>query len=242
MNKVTEEERQLLAVYRSRGPDGARAVAAYEALSEAILSNVLPPEWHLGEERLATLFKVSRTPVREALMRIEAEHLARRRRGRGLVVAPVTPEEVLDVYVLREALDGTSARLAAQHASPLDLLELKGVNELMADAARAKEYDRMAQLNIDFHSTLARASHSPLLQRFVDQLHAGVRRFPSTTFSHPGRAAAALNEHHELISALEAHDKDAAERLAKHHMAKALVTRMQMFSEDVSVGSSTPSD
>jgi DNA-binding GntR family transcriptional regulator len=217
--------KRLFARYAGRG---STADAIHDAVAEGIVSRVLPPGWRLGEERLASLFSVSRTPVREALMRLESESLAARNRRSGLVVADVTAEQILEIYVIREALDGIAARQAAHFHSPVDIAALERLNDSLATAAANGEWARMASLNVEFHTALARASRNEMLQRFVDQVHQAVRRFRRTTFSEPGRAVEAVQEHIAIIQAVKAQDEAAAEDAARRHMQHALNVRMAM--------------
>jgi DNA-binding GntR family transcriptional regulator len=207
---------------------GSTADAIHDAVEEGILSRLLPPGWRLGEERLAGLFAVSRTPVREALMRLESENLAARNRRSGLVVADITAEQILEIYVIREALDGVAARQAAHYSSPIDIAALERLNGQIGEAAASGAFGEMARLNVDFHTALARASRNEILQRFVDQVHQAVRRFQRTTFSEPGRALEAVREHAEIIEAIRAKDEAAAEEAARRHMGNALTIRMAM--------------
>lgn len=208
--------------------NGSTADAIHDAVAEGILSRVLPPGWRLGEERLASLFSVSRTPVREALMRLESESLAARNRRSGLVVADVSAEQILEIYVIREALDGIAARQAAHFSSPVDIAALERLNDALAAASAEGAYERMAGLNVEFHTALARASRNEMLQRFVDQVHQAVRRFRRTTFSEPGRADEAVREHLAIIEAVKKQDERAAEEAARRHMQHALSVRMAM--------------
>lgn len=211
--------------------EGSTADAIHDAIAEGILSRSLPPGWRLGEERLASLFAVSRTPVREALLRLESERLVARHRRSGLVVAAVDPEQILEIYIIREVLDGIAARQAAHFRSPADIALLERLNREIAVGAETAEYDRMAWLNIEFHKALAHASRNALLEQFVDQVHQAVRRFRRTTFSVPGRAAAAVREHVDIIEAVRSGDEPAAEAAARQHMQLALETRMRMEAE-----------
>ncbi|HYM51059.1 MAG TPA: GntR family transcriptional regulator [Candidatus Limnocylindrales bacterium] len=221
-------EASLRAAYERHAGNGSNADAVYQALVDEIVSGALAQGWHLVEEHLAALFDVSRTPVREALMRLENEHLAERDRRRGLVVGYVTGQQIIDVYVIREALDGIAASLAARYGSPIDIAELEHINELMARAAKAKEFTRMAQLNIEFHAVLARASRNQMLQRFVHDIHRWVQRVPATTLAEPGRGTEAIAEHQRLIDALKANDATLAEQAARTHIRDALAIRMRI--------------
>ena len=86
----------------------------------------------------------------------------------------------------------------------------------------------MVELNIEFHEAVARASRNALLLQFMRTIHDWVRRFSETTFSHRGRAAEAVKEHDALLDALKRHDSDAAERIARAHMARAMEVRIAM--------------
>lgn len=225
---VDNKDERLKAAYRRHADHGSNADAVYNALVEEIVSGLLPQGTHLVEERLAALFTVSRTPVREALMRLENEHVAERDRHRGLVVSYVTGQQIIDVYVIREALDGIAASLAARYASPIDIAELEHLNELMIASGQAKDYSRMARLNIDFHTVLARASRNQMLQRFVHDIHRWVQRIPATTLSEPKRAEQASTEHRRLVAALKSNDSVAAEEVARSHIRAAMSIRMRM--------------
>lgn len=218
----------LKDLFDAESGHGSTADAIHAAITEGILSSVVPPGWRLGEERLAALFLVSRTPVREALMRLESENLATRNRRSGLVVAEISADEILEIYIVREALDGIAARLAAKFHSPADIALLERINHQMTRAAKAGNFTLMARLNVDFHTALVRASRNRMLERFVAQVHQAVRRFSRTTFSEPGRADEAVAEHSRLIAALSARDEVAAEEAARVHMTHALDVRMSM--------------
>ncbi|HEX2141184.1 MAG TPA: GntR family transcriptional regulator [Candidatus Limnocylindria bacterium] len=215
-------------LYERFAGNGSTADAIHDAVAEGILSRMLPPGSRLGEERLAALFSVSRTPVREALMRLESENLAARNRRSGLVVADVSAEQILEIYVIREALDGVAARQAAHFHSGADIAALERINDQIERAAAEGAFPRMASLNVEFHTALARASRNQILQRFVDQVHQAVRRFTRTTFSEPGRAQEAVSEHRQIIDAVKAQDEELAERVARAHMHNALNVRMAM--------------
>src|SRR5580658_9621148 len=127
------------------------AEAVHMTLREAILHGVLRAGQPLGEIQLAEIFGRSRTPVREAVLKLESEGLAARVPRRGLMVAQITREEVLEVYAVREMLDGLSARLAAMGILPTELDRLVWLNERIRVAAAAGESKAMIQLNIEFH-------------------------------------------------------------------------------------------
>lgn len=205
------------------------ADAIYATLREGILRGILPPGEHLGEIQLASLFSRSRTPVREAILRLESERLAERSARRGFVVGRISREEVLEAYAVRGALDGLAARLAAQGAFTNELDHLAWLNGRMRKAAEEQNPQEMRELNIEFHEQVARAGRNTMLLQFIRQIHDWVRRFRDSTFSYPGRAIEAVEEHDALLDALGRRDPDAAERIARSHMARAMQVRISML-------------
>jgi DNA-binding GntR family transcriptional regulator len=205
------------------------AEAVYMTLREAILHGVLTAGQPLGEIPLAEVFGRSRTPIREAILRLESEKLAERFSRRGLVVAQITREEVLEVYAVREMLDGFSARLAALGIMPAELDRLSWLNERLRDAATAGDAKAMIELNIEFHEAICQASRNSLLLEFVKRIHEWVRRFSDTTMSEPGRGLEAVAEHEALLQAIRARDPESAERIARDHMGRARQLRVHML-------------
>jgi DNA-binding GntR family transcriptional regulator len=145
-----------------------------------------------------------------------------------MVVARISVEQIIEVYAVREALDGAAARLAATHAQILDLHELELINSRLRELAAAKRHEDMAPLNLSFHDTLARASRNQMLYHFIQEVLSVFRRFKTTTFTHPGRGLQAVEEHDLLLAALRTRDPDAAERIARQHMHNSLDVRIQL--------------
>jgi DNA-binding GntR family transcriptional regulator len=211
----------------------AAADGVYEALRDAIVTRRLEPGDRLAEEQLAKQFGVSRTPVREALLRLEAEQFAARVARRGLVVRPIPEREVLEVYAVRAALDGLAASLAAEQATPPDVARIRWISRQIGEAGERSDYARMATLNIELHEAICDVARNGMLLLFMRQIHDWVRRFGSadTTFTHPGRASTAVDEHERVIDAIEAGNGDLAGQLAREHMNRAREVRIAMLRE-----------
>lgn len=220
--------------------DGARSRAEVimTTLSGAIIDRELPPEWRLREERLATLFGVSRTPIREALAGLANSGLARRDDRGSLRVGSITPEQILDVYAVRKSLEGLSAALAAESASPRAAAHLRQIQRACERAVELGDYEAFATANSEFHLALAQATGNELLTRFIGDVENWVKRFPTTTLSFPGRPDSALAEHEAILEAIEGRDPERAEQLARKHMSVAEEIRMQMLFGDSSPGAS----
>lgn len=227
----------LTQLWERQARNGAASDMVYQVLREALITGILPPGQRLGEEHLARMFEVSRTPVREALFRLEAEGFAERIPRRGLVASQITPQEIIDVYVVRESMDGLAAKLAALHASAADVSTLVCLNTEFAQAVETRDLDRLVILNLRFHEALAAASQNAFLLDMIKQIHHRVRRFPSTTFTRPGRGLLAVEEHRMIVEAIEKHDAVTARRVAADHMAAARQIRIDMLKAQSTVQS-----
>jgi DNA-binding GntR family transcriptional regulator len=198
-------------------------------LADAVVSRDLAPGVRLSEENLASLFGVSRTPVREALVGLMNANLATRD-SRGLLrVGSVTSDQILEVYAVRVVLEGFAASAAAQVASTAAVIRLRQLNLACRRAAERGDFPAMALENLRLHAAIAEASGNSLLQRFLDEIDNWTRRIPTTTLAFPGRAEVALAQHDELIDAIQAHDVQRAESLAKQHMQDAERIRIAML-------------
>jgi DNA-binding GntR family transcriptional regulator len=200
-----------------------------DAMREAILDGVLAPSTWLREDELAGAFEVSRTPVREALRRLADEGLAVKTAHHGTVVAPLSLEDVLALYVVRENLEGLAARLAATRC-PAGLVEsLDEIGGQMRTSAERGQVDALARQNLSFHRALREAAANTYLDRFLGQVEHAVRRVPVSTLAAPGRAAEAIAEHDAIVRAIEDRDPDRAERAATEHMRKAREIRLSVL-------------
>ena len=238
----TPEEEALVERWKqvSETLDGARSLAdvIMTTLSGAIVNRELPPEWRLREERLATLFGVSRTPIREALAGLANSGLARRDDRGSLRVGSITPEQILDVYTVRKSLEGLSAALAAESASPRAIAQLRQLQRACERAVDEGDSQAFAAANSEFHLALAQSTGNQFLTRFIGDVENWVKRFPTTTLAFPGRRETALAEHEALLSAIENRDRVRAEQLARDHMSVAEEIRMQMLFGDSPPGAS----
>jgi len=228
-------EHKLRERWRTTRADRDRASSTAEAvrlsLADAIVKRELPPGARLGEDRLATLFGVSRTPIREALVGLVNSNLATRDSSGFLRVGSITSEQILEVYAVRQILEGFAAALASRVASPASIVRLKQINAACARDAETRDFQALAVDNLHFHAALARACGNRLLDQFVREIHNWVSRIPTTTLSYPGRAELAVGEHSAIIDAIEHHDDVLAERLAREHMRAAETIRIAMLVE-----------
>jgi DNA-binding GntR family transcriptional regulator len=207
-----------------------RRDSPYEKLKQAILSGELNSGEALVETALAEWCQVSRTPIREALMRLEQDGLVHRT-DRGLAVRERTPEEVLDIYETRIVLEATAAGLASERRSMIDLMTLRRAAERF-DSSTGVDDSTMMDVNRQFHHTLWKATHNESLIDLLSRLDLHLARYPATTLSQPGRWEEAGREHREIIDAIEARDRALSEKLATKHFARARDLRLASWDSD----------
>jgi DNA-binding GntR family transcriptional regulator len=227
------EEGSLSQYLPSVPTHGAATDDVTHALREAILDGAIPPSTWLREQGLAAALGVSRTPIREALRRLEDERLVERVANRGSMVVPMTLDEVLAVYHVRETLEGLAARTAALQHSADVVRRLERIHHEMVEASRHSPGETLAGMNLAFHRVIRESSASnPYLARFLLQVEHAVRRFGRTTYERQDRTEKSLAEHEEIIRAISAGDPDWAERAASAHMRRARDARIDMMTAD----------
>ncbi|MGJ4932033.1 GntR family transcriptional regulator [Bradyrhizobium sp. HKCCYLS2038] len=202
--------------------------AVFRALCQGLESGVYRSGDRLREDEVAQRLNVSRTPVREAFGRLMAKGWVQPAGGRGLIVRSLDPSEVLELYAMREILEGAAARLAAQHAAPAEIAALHDIHaRFMAAVGDAAE---LARLNRLMHGAIQRAARNRYLDSALADMHVAISLLGTTTFAAEGRPATAAAEHAELIEAIAARDPHGAEAIARKHIREALRTRLSMSS------------
>jgi DNA-binding GntR family transcriptional regulator len=207
----------------SRGED------AYQKLYVAIQSGNLKPGTRLREVELAEWLGSSRTPVREALNRLQTQGLIIQEPRRGMIITELDHTMVAELYVMREVLEGTAAGLAARHASDVEIAMLREITD--RDKKNDKSLIRRAANNRLFHETLHRCSHNRYLLRTLNTLRESMALL-GTTLSLSGRSQTALAEHEAVVSAIERHDAVAAEEALRAHIRAAYRSRLRMMAID----------
>jgi DNA-binding GntR family transcriptional regulator len=217
--KATPPARDGQAAQRQRG--------AYERIKQAIVTGDLEPGQQLVETALAEWCQVSRTPVREALTRLEQDGLVVRSE-RGMVVRENSPEDVLDLYETRIALEATAARMAAERRTFHDLLQMHHFAQSMIKEVPAEASDMMAA-NDRFHRSVWRATHNRSMIDLLERLSLHLGRYPATTLSFPGRWERGCQQHLGIVEAVEARDGDKAATLATEHFAESRDIRLKLW-------------
>ena len=198
---------------------------AYTLILEAIDMGVFKPGDRLVESDLAERFGVSRTPIREALQRLETQSLLTRD-GRSLIVASLDHSQLADLYVVRTELEGLAARLAARHATDEEIRVLRDM--VTEDAELKDDPTALARANRRFHKMIHLASHNRFLVQQLDLVHRSMALMATTTLAAEGRGEKALAEHDAIVAAIEVRDEDAAYQALKEHISVAFVTRLKL--------------
>ncbi len=199
---------------------------AYSLILEAIERGDYKPGDRLVESEMAERLGVSRTPVREALQRLETQGMLTRD-GRSLIVASLDHNQLAELYTVRTELEGLAARLAARHATDEEVRVLQAMasedRKLIGGDPRA-----LSRANKRFHRLIHLASHNRFLVQQLDLVHRSMALMASTTFAAEGRDEVALDEHEQIVRAIAAHDGDAAYHALKSHISKAFETRLRV--------------
>ena len=203
---------------------------AYALILEAIDSHIYKPGDRLVESELAERFGVSRTPIREALQRLETQSLLTRD-GRSLIVASLDHTQMAELYVVRGELEGLAARLASRHATPEEIRVLRDMVE--ADRNLIGNPDALSRANRRFHKQIHLASHNRFLVQQLDLVHRSMALLATTSLAAEGRGAGALDEHQAIVSAIEAGDGDGADKAVREHISKAFMTRLKLDAASV---------
>jgi DNA-binding GntR family transcriptional regulator len=210
---------------------------AYQRIRGAIRDGALTPGLRLTETDLAARFGVSRTPVRQAIARLESEGLLTHEARRGLSVTRPDHGQVIELYVMREILEGAAARLAAQHATETEIGAMAELVE--GEPAVFGDPHALSELNQRLHGLLYLAAHNRYLLKGLGQISATIALLP-TLLTLAGRAEQAHAEHRALIAALRRRDGDAAEEAARAHSRAAQRHRLAWLVRTVGLPLAAP--
>jgi DNA-binding GntR family transcriptional regulator len=208
----------------------------FESLREAILSGQLRPGERLMEIQLAEEMGVSRTPVREAIRKLELEGSVVMIPRKGAYVSGLSLKDIADVFEIRGALEGLAAELASDRITDEELEELERYLVKIAEEIENGDLNKVVQTDTDFHSLLYQASRNGRLTQIINNLREQIQRFRTTSLSYPGRMKNALEEHRKIVEAIASRDGDLARKLAQEHIENAENSMMSMLHEEKKFG------
>ena len=204
----------------------------FEALREAIIDARLKPGERLMEIQLAEDLGVSRTPVREALRKLELEGFVVMIPRKGAYVADISLKEIVEVFEIRGALEGLAAELAAERASDDKIEEMERCLVELSKAIDHKDLGRIVEVDTEFHDMLYASGRNERLGQILSLLREQIQRFRTRTMTHPARMKVALEEHRRIIEAVAARNGELARDLAQEHIESAENSLMALLSAD----------
>jgi DNA-binding GntR family transcriptional regulator len=194
-------------------------------LKERILSGELEPGQSLIEEAIAAELAISRTPLREAIQRLESEELVIRQPNGRLRIAPISREEVEEIFVIRSMLEGIVARYAAQNATEADIRELAVKLDNIRYATEQGGEKEVLLSGSEFHTFLYQLSGQKTTIKLLNTLKDRISRYRRLIPKHDkGRQGKAIDEHRRIYEYIAAHDPDGAERAMKEHILNSMQT------------------
>jgi len=205
------------------------AEQVYRRLSSAILSGEIEPGAKISEPALARQYGVSRGPLREALHRLQERKLITRSANQGPRVIKPSAQALAELFVVREALEGAAARLAATHATAEEIALLRAaVTQKAADLENPGQssLERDERSDQDFHRSIAQCSRNPtLIGLLCDELYPLLRLYRGLPQTIPIYGRRAVIEHERIVSALEDRDPELAELHMRRHIAASQLRR-----------------
>ena len=194
----------------------------YSTLRQEIVSGALQPGTRLSEPVLAAELSTSRTPVREALRRLEQDGLVEKSQGGGLQVAALTRDGAAEIMGIRSALEAYAAGLAAQRITDEELLTLREAHRRAEAALENDDMDELVRANTVFHDGVTAASHTPRCSALIAGLQDWVLRYRPAALADEAVRRRSFAEHAEILDALERSDAERAETLMRAHILDSM--------------------
>lgn len=193
----------------------------FETLREAIINAVLKPGERLMEIQLAEEMGVSRTPVREAIRKLELEGFVVMVPRKGAYVAGISIKDIADVFEIRAALEGLAAGLAAERITEEELEQLERILVKIGECVQNNDLEKLIEVDTEFHDTLYKACRNERLVQIVSNLREQIQRARTASLSTPGRSKYALEEHKKIVEAVSERNVELSQMLAREHIENA---------------------
>ncbi len=203
----------------------------FEHLREAIISGQLRPGERLMELQLAEEMGVSRTPVREAIRKLELEGLAVMVARRGAYVSDLSIRDIAETFEIRGALESLAAGLATERITPDELEQLERTLVQIGESIEQNDLNAVVRLDEEFHAIMYHASRNQRLTQIVSNLREHITRFRLSSLSIPGRFRSVFQEHKNIVEAISERNSALAQALAKEHIENAEHSLMEAVRE-----------
>ena len=192
----------------------------YEKLENEILTGKYKRGEIITELSICSALGVSRTPVREALRRLEQDHIVESS-GKGMTVLGITPRDVEIIYEIRSRIEGLAAAACAQNATDEQIAELREITELQEFYAGKRDSEKIKAMDSNFHEKLYQYSGSTVYYDTLMPLHRKIQKVRKRSVEDKSRAQISTEEHKKILNAIEARDTKTAEKAANEHVAHA---------------------
>jgi DNA-binding GntR family transcriptional regulator len=203
----------------------------FNQLQNDILNGKYQPGDSLIELRLTEELGVSRTPIREAIRQLELEGLVQSIPNKGAIVKGISAKDIEDIYTIRMMIEGLAARWATEKITPQELEELKEALEFEEFYTIRNDSGHLMKFDSRFHDIIFKASKSMPLMHTLSTFHHYVQRARNASFSSPGRAQKALEEHKAILQAIMEKDSEKAEKLTTEHVRNASINLLKQKNE-----------
>jgi len=206
-----------------------------ESLREAIRKGVLKPGERIMEIQLAEELGVSRTPVREAIRKLELEGYVIMMPRRGTYVATMSIRDINEIFEIRSSLESLSNGLAAERITDEELEHLQRLLVIISGYIAENNIDKIVETDIEFHDVIYHAARNSRLVGVISNLRDQLTRFRTLSMSYPGRLEATMEEHRAIVEAISRGDVKAARKAAEHHMEnseRTLLEAMDVVKKD----------
>ncbi len=195
---------------------------AYEKIKQAILTFQFLPNQSLVEGDLAAQLAISKTPVRDALMRLEKEGLVTRVPYKGTYVSELTPQEMINIFQIRIALEGLAASLATPLLTAEDFRKMQSLIDAHSECLQAKDVSGASKINSDFHNIIVQKCSNTRLQVMLLNLDDQLKRYRLLSVAQGLRMDKSIPEHSMILEAFQKRDTKAAEEAMKIHLTSAM--------------------
>ena len=212
---------------KSQGRSGAEI--AYDLILDSLQNGRIQAGDRVREEELAEQLELSRTPVREALRRLEADGIVEHRPRSGAIIRQLSHTEVVELYEMRVVLERTAATLAAQHGVEAEFNHLQDINQTLAH--ESSNPNRAAALNQQFHKGLYQAGRNRFLLEAARSLNNSLLLLGPTTLADESRVELVVDQHQSIIDALKLRDAAAAGAAAELHLQTSLAARIHILGQ-----------
>jgi DNA-binding GntR family transcriptional regulator len=228
---VRKTKGQTIPLKGLKAPPARQSLGQYvfESLRKAILTAELPPDSRIVESRVADMLGISRTPVREAIHKLEREALLYRSPAGGFFVAGLTRRDIEETFGIRSVLESYAARLAAMHHHEKDLKPLEDkIREFQICFDRG-EKNALSEINTEFHDHLYALSRSPRLIKMINDLRDQIYRFRKVILNMETMANESNEDHRVMLQLIRKRDPDGVERIVREHIMRGQEAVLKQF-------------